>query len=542
MLLALVMTVMTASAWEAPTYALSVGENEHGTLKFIVNEQEVTAAAEGDKVTVVITFADGWSGEPYGRWTAAVASSRNRASDINMLKDFELKPVQGKDNQWTFTMKRANAEISVSYKKVIQAVWVQDIDAVTYSYTGNSYHGNAQEPAVVVKEGQTTLTEGVDYTVRYANNVNAAASTAAAAPTAIITGIGNYTGEVQKTFTIEKAQGEVTFSSSKFTKMYDDLDFTITPTVIGNGTLTYSSDDETVATVNSVTGNVSIKGSGKATITASLSSSSNFAGTSGSYELTVASGSVAYEDGEVLQGEDGYIVNLTEDTGNPNPDPLPDGDALAELTYSRTLTAPGTEEGSGDIEIDDTPANLFTVCLPFKPETGEAARYYTLSGVTGETLFFDEVTSPVSHTPYLVAVTGSSNFTESCEGLEIGSTTISSTTVDGYTFNGTFTGMTNADAQGRYILQAGNKWGRVTAENSGAFIPPFRAFIEGPTSGARLLSGSIHGGDGNATGIKYIRTQDIDGTERYFDLNGRRIEKPATKGIYIHNGRKEVLK
>ena len=45
-----------------------------------------------------------------------------------------------------------------------------------------------------------------------------------------------------------------------------------------------------------------------------------------------------------------------------------------------------------------------------------------------------------------------------------------------------------------------------------------------------------------ATGINSLRTIDRDGTERYFDLNGRRIEKPATKGIYIHNGRKEVLK
>ena len=148
----------------------------------------------------------------------------------------------------------------------------------------------------------------------------------------------------------------------------------------------------------------------------------------------------------------------------------------------------------------------------------------------------------MANTPYLVAVFGTVDFTESCSDLEVSSMTINSTTVDGYTFNGTFTGMTNADAQGKYILQSGNKWGKVTAENSAAFIPPFRAFIEGPASGARLLSGSIDGSDGNATGIKYIRTQDIDGTERYFDLNGRRIEKPATKGIYIHNGRKEVLK
>ena len=117
--------------------------------------------------------------------------------------------------------------------------------------------------------------------------------------------------------------------------------------------------------------------------------------------------------------------------------------------------------------------------------------------------------------------------------------TINSTTIDGYTFNGTFTGMTNEDAQGKYVLQSNNKWGKVTAEDSETFIPPFRAFIEGPIDGASQLSGSI---DGSATGIKYIRTQNTDGTEQYFDLSGRRIAKPTTKGIYIRNGKKEVLK
>ena len=45
-----------------------------------------------------------------------------------------------------------------------------------------------------------------------------------------------------------------------------------------------------------------------------------------------------------------------------------------------------------------------------------------------------------------------------------------------------------------------------------------------------------------ATDIKLSRTTDADGTEQWYDLNGRPITKPATKGIYIHNGRKEAVK
>ena len=115
------------------------------------------------------------------------------------------------------------------------------------------------------------------------------------------------------------------------------------------------------------------------------------------------------------------------------------------------------------------------------------------------------------------------------------SATIHSTPVDGYTFTGTLTGLTNTDAQGKYILQADNKWGKVTSENSDARIPPFRAYIEGPANGARLLNSSF---DGDATGIQNIRTVDADGTEQWYDLNGRRIAKPTTKGVYIRNGKK----
>ena len=282
---------------------------------------------------------------------------------------------------------------------------------------------------------------------------------------------------------------------------------------------------------------VTIIGTGTARIWANLSEGDNYTGDSDWYELTVEPADIEYESGDITQDENGYTINLTEDTDNPSADPLPIDIDLADLTYSRTLTAPGSSEG--DATIDNKPANLFTVCLPFDPETDESAKYYTLSSVSGETLNFSEVDTPVANTPYLVAVFGSINLMESCDDLEISSLSINSTTVDGYTFNGTFTGMTNAQAAGKYILQAANKWGRVTKEKPNAYIPPFRAYVEGPANGARLLAGSIEDG---TTGIQYIRTTDTDGTEQWYDMNGRHIDKPTRKGVFIHGGRKEVVR
>lgn len=62
---------------------------------------------------------------------------------------------------------------------------------------GPYYHtGNAVTPAVTVKDGSTVLASGADYTVRYQDN------TSAGTATVTVTGKGNYTGTIRKTFDI----------------------------------------------------------------------------------------------------------------------------------------------------------------------------------------------------------------------------------------------------------------------------------------------------------------------------------------------------
>ena len=60
------------------------------------------------------------------------------------------------------------------------------------------FDGTAKKP-VVVKVGNVTLKEGVDYKATYTNNV------AAGTATVVVVGIGNYAGKVTKTFTIAAA-------------------------------------------------------------------------------------------------------------------------------------------------------------------------------------------------------------------------------------------------------------------------------------------------------------------------------------------------
>lgn len=267
---------------------------------------------------------------------------------------------------------------------------------------------------------------------------------------------------------------------------------------------------------------------GTYTITPSGHTSINYSISYAAGTLTVGAKDVTYSGGTITKDENGYTVTLDEGTGTANT--LPDDANLYKLTYSRTLTPPGS--GEGEVTIGGQAANLYTVCLPFSPETGTDVKYYTLSGVSGETVSFEEVTTPAANTPYLIAVTGSTNITESCTGKGVTSMEINSTTKDGYTFTGTFTGLKHAQAVGKHILQSHNMW-RVVEASGSVFIPPFRAYIES-VNGARMLTGCL---DDEATGIDSLRLQDADGTEQWYDLNGRRISKPTRKGVYIHNGK-----
>ncbi|MBO4905861.1 MAG: hypothetical protein J5486_02350 [Bacteroidaceae bacterium] len=197
---------MTASA--SAGYDLKVGTSEHGTVAFTVNGNARTYADEGETVTVTITPAEGWNtGGIQGLWYAAEGAAKapkRTAAQIDLLKDFELTPVEGNANAYTFVMKRANAEFSVNYRKLLTNtdITIDDIAAVTYT-------GQALTPAVTVKDGETTLTKDQDFSVSYESNLNAGTAKAT------LVGTGLYSGQVEKTFTIQKADLTVTAPTAR---------------------------------------------------------------------------------------------------------------------------------------------------------------------------------------------------------------------------------------------------------------------------------------------------------------------------------------
>ena len=217
---------------------------------------------------------------------------------------------------------------------------------------------------------------------------------------------------------------------------------------------------------------------------------------------------------------------------------IPANVTTKNITYTRLLEAPA---GDGDLNVNFQPARLYTTCLPYQPVTAKGLKYYVLNGVNGSELEFIEAETVAANTPYLVAVTnGSINIgTEGVMSVDFNTTIAEGTSVDGYQLKGTLRGLTNAEAQGCYILQEGNQWNKVPANDGIVYIPPFRAYIVSTNSRKTSLRSII--GEGT-TGIRQIKTTDKDGTMKCYDLNGRYIGQPTHKGIYIVNGRKVIYK
>ncbi len=467
-ILALALVALTASAKVAPTYSLTKadGAEAHGIITFKVGETEnATTANEGDEVTVTITPDEGWTvGTVTGQWHAAVVNAPRRA--IDLLSDFTLSPVANTEDQWTFTMERANVEISVKYIKIIQDTWIQDIPSVTYT-------GSAKTPSVTVKDGDYTLVEDKDYTVTYSNNTNAGTATAT------VTGKGNYTGSVSKNFTINKASRDVTFNPYHFTRTFGDPDFTIVPTTSGGGILSYSSNDISIATVNSSTGKVHIVGVGKVRITARLSGSSNYRPASDWYEVTV----VAKEVAATMIGE------------------------IAEQTYTGSPLTPAVVVTDGDATL--TEETDYTVEYTNNTETGEATVTITGKG---------NYTGTVSTTFTIVAdkTTLDAAITDAADYYE-------SITADYADIAATLLEAINA-AKG---VQADKAATQQAVDNAAEAL---KKAVQDAKDAVQVI-----------TGIDSVKVSAVNSV--WYDLNGRKLEgNPTKKGVYIQNGRKVIVR
>ena len=205
-------------------------------------------------------------------WTAASSSVATVSGNVLTTKGVGSTTVtatQAGNSSYLPFSKTYNLTVTA---KSVSSLTISSIAAVTYN-------GSAQTPAVTVKDGTTTLTNGTHYTVSYSNNTNAGTATVT------ITGKGNYTGTKTADFTINaKTVSSPTITLSQTSYTYDGNAKQPTVTV-KDGTTTIPSSEYTVGYSNNT--NV-----GTATVTITDKSGGNYT-VSGSKTFSITSAALS---------------------------------------------------------------------------------------------------------------------------------------------------------------------------------------------------------------------------------------------------------
>ena len=136
--------------------------------------------------------------------------------------------------------------------------------SVTLSTSTYAYDGKAKKPGVTVKLNGKTLKNGTDYTVSYSNNTKVGTAKVT------ITGKGNYTGSVSKTYSIKNNFKKATVSGIS-TKAFTGKNITQSITVKYNGKTLKNGTDYTVFYSNNKNiGTATVKITGKGSFTGTI--------------------------------------------------------------------------------------------------------------------------------------------------------------------------------------------------------------------------------------------------------------------------------
>ena len=209
------------------------------------------------------------------------------------------------------------------------------------------------------------------------------------------------------------------------------------------------------------------------------------------------------------------------------------------LYEGRSIDYPSTFTASVKLEREFTADTKSTVILPFalnETQCATCGTFYQLSNVTGNAIVFTPVTTTEANKPY-VFVPKATGALPAFENVEVQPTSGASlaTTVTGATMTGSYMtqSLTNAQANGYYTYYD-NSFVTTTGTIT---ISPFRAYVK-LDNAASAKMGILLGG--SATGICTIK-DNAKADKAYYTLSGIKVTAP-TKGIYIHQGKKVIIK
>lgn len=189
-----------------------------------------------------------------------------------------------------------------------------------------------------------------------------------------------------------------------------------------------------------------------------------------------------------------------------------------------------------------------TVCLPFALSPDQATQLFgsdyqlaAFTGVSGTTMQFTTTGTFAAGVPYLVKPTIDVSNANPVVLVDVNITAKTPETVtyksggNDYSFSGTFNTKSFAQAEWPTTRFVGANNTLLTPDDNSS-MKSLRCYFTVP-AGAQARSFTI---DEEATGINAVNGERLM-VNGYYNLNGQRVDQP-TKGLYIVNGRKVIIK
>ena len=187
-----------------------------------------------------------------------------------------------------------------------------------------------------------------------------------------------------------------------------------------------------------------------------------------------------------------------------------------------------------DLTVSD--AKAATLVLPYEAKMPTGVKAYTLNYTAGNSsVKATEVgTNIPKNTPVLLnAEAGTYKFTNAAKVTEA---TVGAGTVTSGALTGVYA--ETVVPSGSYILYNKDGVGFYKVDGSTNKVAANRAYLTADGAGVRALTIDF---SGEETGINAIDNGQLTMDNAVYDLSGRRVSRP-TKGLYIMNGKKVVLK
>ncbi len=323
-------TYATKTASYTLTVKEAVPEKKAGNIAFATTEIEKTIGdstftnpltKEGDGVVtytssdIKVAIVDGATG------TVVLTGNAGSTTITATVADSATYAYSTKTASFTLTVKklagtisfaRSTLEISVNETSFTNALTKTGDGTVTYTSSDTNVatvHAESGEVTIKGLAGNTTITATVADSDKYTYSTKTATYMLTVSQTAL-----------------ERKKGSITYAAVELEKAIDEAAFTNPLTMTGDGTVTYTSTNTNVATVDAATGVVTMIAEGETIITATVADSAEYtyATKKAFYTLKVTksasgkkTGSISWTTGSVGKTTlDPKFTNALEKTGD----------------------------------------------------------------------------------------------------------------------------------------------------------------------------------------------------------------------------------